>query len=256
MPYPGVTILRQGWSSELTPSAVRSVSPRALIVERWYWNPSIDWRQDALAQAGHDIAAQYFKLPVDKAANYHQIVNEPVVINTTGTVSFWNGALDYADSIGVKLTVLNTPYFWPALPGETRTDGADTTFWIRPDTFALMERIIAGGHILNMHEYIYPDPAGAWDSGPMMRHEQAIAELPIALRAVPIVLSEYGTGKAQNMSDQQFIAGVQAGDRALHSGRANVKAAMLWVAGPWKGDASDFGQHRSALVSYQKGARF
>jgi len=249
---PLVVVLRQGYQSELTPSQVRQKMPNGIIVERWdrNWNPGIDWNQADLRAVGDQLCTQYAStFPIDRAANYHTIINEPRT--GPGTASFWQGAMDAAAALGIKLTIGVFPVFWPALPGEQRADGADPNWLLNADVIAMLRRAKLRGDVLALHEYIFPDPGGAWDAGPMIRHQSVIAALPSDLVDLPILITEFGTGVGAHMSSDEFITHISAADAYLKSHSANVIGAALWVAGPWgKDGASNLGAHRVALVKY------
>lgn len=261
----GVTVLRQYWQDELTPSQIKAIDPGIAVVERAYpaqtdasnllqqarvnWN----WKMDNLYDVGakaYQLYKQHF--PIDRAADWIQIINEPVIVNTAATLSFWRGARDAAHADGVKLAVICAPYFWPALPGESRNDGADTKFWTNPDTDAFMGECIRYGDLLSLHEYIYPDPGGAWDAGPMLRHEQGITYLSPANRAVKIGLTEWGTGKGATIPGAAYVQDVEVGEAKIRAGIANIAYLGGWVVGPYGQDVSDLSNDINTIEAWLK----
>lgn len=263
----GHTFLRENFGSELTPANLYSVDPLCMVAERGFWEPAgPDWRQDDLYAVGYALCRSYFAhfpprhVPGQKC--YYLIINEPIIVNRFGTVSFWNGALDYAVSIGVKLGILNSPYFWPGLPSDDlgpdgihrAQDGADCLFFKEPLVHTLLRRVIAGGHIVAQHWYIYPDPGGPWDGGPMSRWEAALTYMPVDVQAVPVAATECGTGVGGTID---VIPGFTAADRYYHKGKGNYQFLAAWSGGRWPSDTrSDLGPSRAKIAAYQKTARF
>lgn len=263
-PISAVMSFRLGWSSEATPTTIKQASPQTIVIERWYWSPNVDWSQLDLYAVGAELMIDYYNtFPVSHTADFIYIINEPMP--GPGFATFWNGVLDEAEKRGLHVCVGNFPETWPALPGETDSDGKPKyydQFWTLPDVHALIARIIAEGHCLSWHEYIIPDPNGPWDSGYSMgRADKIIALLPAELRNVLIILTEWGTGTSQGFGDGQIVDGFNAGDTFAHALIANVKALIAWCIGPWTDSAhpkvnSDLGFHRDALLTRWHNAKF
>ena len=262
-PLSAVVNFRLGWGSEADPGAIKNVSPDTIVIERWYWSPNVDWSQPDLKAVGAEMLIDYYNtFHVSLLADYIYIVNEPMP--GPGTASFWMGAMTEAEKRGLHLCVGNFPETWPALPDELESNGQPKyfrQFWTLPEVHKMIEQVIKGGHCLSWHEYIIADPGGPWDQGwSMGRCDKVLALLPANLQHVKIVLTEWGTGMSQAMSDDQIVRGFSTGDKFLHNAKADVRA-VAWCVGPWTDSAhstvnSDLGYHRAALVKYWNNARF
>lgn len=276
-PLPFITLMRQKYSSELTPTHVKVVSPNTKICQRWYWEdhnqfaPLPNWDNQDNYKAGQAFMAAYWaKRPDDSdKADWHQILNEPPGTGL-GTASFWMGAMDTAYHVfGVHISILNTSNTWPALPGEKEgKDGQivtkkDDQFWLRPDTIQMVKQCKAQGHLILTHEYTIPDPTldpALWVSGyGMGRYEKAWALLPTDCRDVMWALGEWGTGVASTIGGDQMKAVWHAGDAAFHKTLVNLIGVSPWTWGPWNEEgrpSSDIGYHRTDAVDYWDTARF
>jgi hypothetical protein len=260
-PVPFVTLLREGFGSELTASIVKAASPQTKVLERFYYEPAgVNWDipDPDLYAVGQTMVAQYAaRFAIDKASDWIQIINEPV--NGIGTASFWRGAMDAAKTLRLHLAVGCWPETWPSLPGDM--DGGnpkhDDLFMTRQSTFDMFRQARDEGHVIMLHTYCVPDPGGAWDVGYSMGRQDLLMDmLPADLRNVPFVIGEYGTGKATKYSSSDFVAAMRQGDTALHKpDGANVLGVALWSAGPWADVdhvSSDIGGMKDAITAYLK----
>lgn len=274
-PMPFMTLMRQKWDSELTPSKVKAVSLRTKIVQRWYWEnvwhdaPLPNWTVKDNYQAGVTFCNAYLdRLPIDSAqADWHQILNEPNNPPTDiGTASFWKGAMDAAVTRGVRLAIGAWSNTWPALPGEDDNGHLkhDDGFWLRADTIEMVRQCKAQGHIMMTHEYVIPDDppwnSALWAAGwGMGRYEKVIDLLPADCRDVLWCLGEWGTGIGSTLGGQTMKDCWYAGDIAMHNTKVNLLGAAGWCWGPWNEQgraSSDIGYHRQDALDYWTLARF
>lgn len=262
---PFAVILRLGWTSEATPTRMKQRSPHTKVCERWMWEPpGPDWRKADLYAEGVNMVNMYVsRFPIDRNADYHYILNEP--LPGPGTASFWSGAMDCAAMHGIKLAIGNFPVTWPALPLDLDEHGQPKyfrQFWTLPDVWAMVDKAKRGGHILSWHNYVIPDPGGSWASGyGIGREDMIIANLPPQLRSVPIAITEYGTGCSQAYDDNRIMDGIRQGDAFFHRCSANIIGGAMWCHGPWTDNAhpnisSDLGFHRGVIREYWKTVRF
>lgn len=264
-PMPFVMVMRQGNPKEITPSAIKAISPKTVVGERWYYEPQgIDWTQSDLSQVGAIHVRTYLaRFPVDPKADFIYTLNEPMP--GAGFASFWNAAMDEAFKQGHKIMVGNFPETWPAQPGDLDEHGQPKylrDFWTWPAVHDVIRKIIAQGHALTYHTYIIPDPQGPWDHGYSMgREDTLLACLPADCQQVPIYLSETGTGWSQWYDSTVLVNGIHAEDTWLHQTKANVRGGALWVGADWIDNAhpkvnSNLAFHKDPLRAYWLTTRF
>lgn len=275
-PMPFMLLMRQKYTSELTPAAVKSRSSKTKICQRWFWEdtwhdaPVPNWDTPDLYQAGYDFCNAYFdRLPVSsEAADWHQIINEPPGTGL-GTATWFMGAMDAAYNRGYRIAILCMPNTWPALPGEKELQNGqvvtkkDDQFWLRASTIAMVRQCKKQGHLILTHEYIIPDPttdASLWVSGyGMGRYERALALLPADCQDVMWALGEWGTGVGSTIGGDLMKSLWKACDDAFHRTKANLIGIAAWVWGPWNEQgrpSSDIGYHRQDAHDYWLTYRF
>jgi len=250
---PGMTLVKYGWSGEMQVGDILAHSPNTRVMLRHYvqaWDgQGPDWSQLNLYAAGANFMSLYYSTCLSqnadsKRATWHQIINEPGY--GAGTASWWTGALDVAESLGLKLAVGCFGTGNPKLPDETGN--------IWPSLYDLLRRVKARGHVLMLHQYIDPDPGGAWDSlWEPLRNEKLIPLLPSDIQDVPVAIGEFGTRFGSKLNDADLLAGLKTAEASFVNDR-NVIYAGCWTvggAGAWADSLLD--GHLAALKAYLLG---
>lgn len=253
-PLAGALLVKAGWGGELTVNGVKSTSPNTeVMLRRWDANwenetQRIDWSIGNLKTVGYNMVKRYHSLfiatdPDAKLADFHQFINEPSY--GVGTSSFWEGAMDAASELNIKLAIGCWSVANPPLPNEPGGN-------IWNSLYPMLRRARVFGHAFMLHQYILPDPSGEWNNEwGIMRHHQLYAQFPADLKDLPVRFGEFGTAyAATNYSTNVLIAGFAVADEAMKNDD-QVKWAAAWTAGnmvSWK--FSELEPHMAGIKNY------
>lgn len=243
----------------INPNDIWAESPDTLVLERPYDGVEFQvWRQGAgrpyswndpdLYQTGVEcvdwIIAKYYGGQVPDFLKdprcYLQINNEQEI--GFGTVSFWNGALDRAARLGIRLAVLNATLGTPKLPGDKPPLN---DFWISPETVALLRRLNNLQHgVLMLHSGVDPKKPGkqSWvEEWTFLRHREVKKLLPADLQNIVVLSGEAGQRLSQSTYNaDEWIANIRAVDAATSDGEIIFCLWLLgWTSDDWKVDDLD-----------------
>lgn len=241
-------------ASNLTPQDIWHLSPTTEVIWRPYDgnDAQVDWAQPDLHQVGRDTVDWWFNkyfpnqsfLVHDKL--YYQILNEQAAVNNT----FWQGALDRANELHVKLCLPNFTLGYPKLPSDPPPDNG---YWTDPTTWAVLRRVRDEGHRFMMHMGVAPGSTGAaaWsDKYTFLRHQLIYPYLPADLQTLPWCAGEDGEEQTTaHYTADQWIALLRQADAAMVND--TVLYRCLWTVGPGFGwEKDDLSAFVPALKQY------
>ncbi len=241
-PIKGVTLVKFSTGFDnMSVASIKDASPTTKVLLRWYdkgWEQRpIDWNTKDLTQVGKDWVQAYhdeFLRGDDFLADYHQVINEPSY--GPGTATFWEGAIEKANELKIKLAVGCFANGYPDLG-------------LIPQLAKIFSAMQSTGHIYMRHGYVLPDPGGDWTSDWTM--ERYRREYTALGTVIPVILGEFGTFAATKYSKEDYIAKLALAEQAMANDP--VEFASLWTAGgggTW-GDSLIGDDKLDALEQYQ-----
>lgn len=242
VPVPGVTLLKSG---NVSCREIKRISPKTEIVQRGYrgGDGSRDWTRTTYNDGFNDCQSYYNAYvggdPDGQFADWHQIwVNEPGY-DKVGTPAYWNGAIDFANSVGIRLAIFN---FGVGIPDLPPNDG----FWLSSQVQGLLNRVANSwsnpdskghGHILGMHQYANPNASGnnrVWtDLYYSQRQEKYKIYLPSGVR---VVCNEFGDEKMIERGAEFYAQQLIAADNIMVG--SVIRWTAQWTVITATGDAS------------------
>jgi hypothetical protein len=248
-PLRGVLLFMPG-QNNLNVGEIKTMSPDTeVIVRQWLGaDYQTDWEQPNLRKVGYDYVRNVYGMTLNadtRRADFHQVINEPFY--GAGTESWWEGALDAANELRIKLGVFCFAAGNPPLPQD---NSAHANFWTRPSTVALLRRVKREGHCILMHAYTPLDNKGDWtDRYMLLRHKLIIPHLPNDLKDLQWRFGEFGNEHAAIKNWGEIEAGLKTAEILMRGDP--VAWCALWQVGDtggWHNDMLD--KHLPALTEY------
>lgn len=229
-PVPFVTLVYVNGAAAFTAAEIKAVSPSTTICARDlrggdYQGGDIGGWNNATREHGRAYFETNKHLITDdmRNADFIQFRDVNETGEGTGINAWWQGMLDGADAMGVKLGVYQFSYGNPA----------DLAFWRWDSTVDLLTRVKRDGHALCLHEYAdHDDWTNDWT---ILRHRRIYPLLPEELRDIKLWVTECGEsylapGTPNNRSADRYASRLASLQQSLADSPGDADVA-LWTLG-------------------------